>query len=64
MFLGLSASLLGAFFQALNYIATQRCQQIGLYRSTQILLATQVSMAFIVLIPFCVLRVLAVFGAE
>ena len=57
MFLGLSASLLGAFFQALNYIATQRFQQIGLYRSTQILLATQVSMAFIVLIPFCVLRV-------
>ena len=57
MSFGLSASLLGAFFQALNYIATQRCQQARPYRSTQILLATQVSMAFIVLIPFLVMRV-------
>ncbi|WP_319413332.1 hypothetical protein [uncultured Cohaesibacter sp.] len=56
MSLGLSVSLLGAFFQALNYVATQRCQQASAYRSTQILIATQVSMAFIVLVPFLAMR--------
>nr|WP_319388787.1 hypothetical protein [uncultured Cohaesibacter sp.] len=57
MSLGLSASLLGAFFLALNYVATQRCQQVWSYRSTRMLLATQVSMALLLLIPFLLLRV-------
>ena len=55
--LGLSASIGGAFFQALNYTATQRCQEKAHYSATQILLATQVAMGVILVLPFLFLGV-------
>ncbi|WP_319532307.1 hypothetical protein [uncultured Cohaesibacter sp.] len=57
MSLGLSASIAGAFFQALNYTATQRCQEKAHYSTTQILLATQVAMGVILALPFLFLGV-------
>ncbi|WP_319529606.1 hypothetical protein [uncultured Cohaesibacter sp.] len=57
MSLGLSASIAGAFFQALNYTATQRCQEKAHYSATQMLLATQVAMGVIVAFPSLLLGV-------
>ncbi|PLW75349.1 hypothetical protein [Cohaesibacter celericrescens] len=56
MSIGIAASVVGAFFQALNYAVTQKCQQTGNYRTSQILLATHVAMGVVSIVLFILLR--------
>ncbi|MDC0610587.1 EamA family transporter [Vibrio sp.] len=49
--IGIIASLVGAFFQALNYFVTQISQRGHQYNSKQIIIATHLAMGIILLIP-------------
>jgi len=54
--IGIIASLVGAFFQALNYFVTQVSQRGHQYNSKQIIIATHLAMGLFLLIPLITLR--------
>ncbi|MDV7105144.1 EamA family transporter [Vibrio sp. TH_r3] len=55
MLLGVFSSFLGAFFQALNYILTQNCQQKNGIDGVKLLVAVHVGIGLLALIPTVVL---------
>ncbi|WP_108820595.1 EamA family transporter [Pseudovibrio sp. Alg231-02] len=52
MDVGLTASITGAFCQALNYVLTQKCQDNVNATGTQIIIAVHIGMGIIAAIPF------------
>ncbi|MCE0495229.1 EamA family transporter [Vibrio salinus] len=62
--IGITASLIGAFFQALNYFITQVSQRGHQYNAKQIIIATHLAMGLILLIPLITLGYWKYFEVE
>ncbi len=62
--IGIAASLVGAFFQALNYFVTQISQRGHNYNSKQIIIATHLAMGIVLFIPLVSLKYWTYFEVE